>query len=184
VFLAEEMVLGLPLERAAGGLRAVITSGRLGDVSDRAYGTGLTILTRVGPHGDLPGLAKSVRVQLLEPRVREGEVMYPVRWVATGLLGSLFPALDADLTLAPADPARTRLSIMACYRPPLGAAGTHLDRLLLHRAARATIRSFLAATAKAVTEQAAAAGEETPDRPRAELLPAILPETDLRPSKP
>jgi hypothetical protein len=64
--------------------------------------------------------------------------------------GRLFPVLDADLTVTPADAGRTLMKLDGAYRPPLGAAGATLDRVLLGRAAEATIRSLLTRIAVAV----------------------------------
>lgn len=145
-------MLGLPVERAAAGLDRVIASGRLGEVSNHAYGAGVAVLTRVGPFGDVPGLAKTVQVHLLRPRKRPAGVMYALRWVATGPAETLFPALDADLALTRAGADATRLSITASYRPPLGTLGRHLDHLLLDRVAHGTIRSFLGNLAQAIIQ--------------------------------
>jgi hypothetical protein len=38
---------------------------------------------------------------------------------------------------------RTQLAISARYRPPLGAVGRAVDRVLLHRVAEATVKDFL-----------------------------------------
>jgi len=55
-----------------------------------------------------------------------------------------FPVLDANIRLSDAGGERTEMVLTASYRPPLGAAGAGLDRLLLHRVATATIKTLLA----------------------------------------
>jgi hypothetical protein len=82
---------------------------------------------------------------------------------ATGMAGQLFPALDADLDIIAIDEQRCALSIKARYTPPLGAAGVSIDRLLLHRAARATMRSLLRGLGRALVAPAAV---PSADRPR------------------
>jgi hypothetical protein len=71
--------------------------------------------------------------------------------VATGPAGGLFPALDADLSLTRVDASCIGLAIIACYRPPLGTLGVQLDRLLLSRVARATLRPLLDSLAQEMT---------------------------------
>ena len=51
--------------------------------------------------------------------------------------------LSADLEVAALDPDLTQLTLRGSYDPPLGAMGRRLDRLLMHRVAEASIRSFL-----------------------------------------
>ena len=49
---------------------------------------------------------------------------------------------------------RTQLAISARYRPPLGALGRTVDRVLLHRVAEATVKDFLDRVGAAITSQA------------------------------
>lgn len=71
-------------------------------------------------------------------------------WRATGPEG-LFPRLEADVEIARLGPGRTQLAVNARYDPPLGAVGSAVDRVLLHRVAEATIKDFLDRVAEAVT---------------------------------
>lgn len=112
------------------------------DASRRAYDDGLA-LVRVGPGGAAPGLSRVVEVQFEDPVTRENVMLLPLRWEVTGPGGSLFPVLDAHLTLAPDGDEATRLQLDGSYRPPLGALGAVLDRAVMHRVAAATITSFL-----------------------------------------
>jgi hypothetical protein len=91
-------------------------------------------------------------VELLPPRQVERGVRLPLRWVATGATEQLFPALDADLDLLAVDEQHCALSINAVYDPPLGAVGAGIDRILLHRAARATMRALLRELGHTLTE--------------------------------
>jgi len=85
--------------------------------------------------------------------------------------------LDADLTVTPGDAGQTLMRLDGAYRPPLGGVGAGLDRVLLGRAATATIRSLLTRIADAITSPAPAA--ETAARPAAGQQPrlAIDPES-------
>ena len=53
------------------------------------------------------------------------------------------PVLSADLEVAGLGDHMTQLTLHGRYDPPLGAIGRRIDRLLMHRIAEATIRSFL-----------------------------------------
>jgi hypothetical protein len=132
--------------------------GWLAAASDGAYADGLAGLIRVGPFGAVPAASKLVSVRLLEP-VPRGEVMVlPLRWEATGVTGRLFPVLDADLTMTPAGAGQTLLTLNGAYRPPLGGIGAGLDRVVLRRAAAATIGSLLTRIADALASRAPAPG--------------------------
>lgn len=78
----------------------------------------------------------------------------PLRWEATGPGTSLFPALDADITLTAIEEQATTLALAGVYRPPLGAFGAGLDHAVLGRVATATIRTFTASLAKAIAADA------------------------------
>jgi uncharacterized membrane protein len=69
-------------------------------------------------------------------------VSLPLTWEPIGLEG-LLPRLDANLELGSLGGDRTQLAISARYRPPLGALGRAVDRVLLHRVAEATLKDFL-----------------------------------------
>jgi hypothetical protein len=152
VFIRATLDLPVPVACAVERLYAALAGHRLDEVSDDAYAAGLVVLTRVGPFGEVAGLSKEVRLELLAPRqVNEG-VRLQLRWVATGTTGQLFPAIDADLDLLAIDEQQCALSINAVYDPPLGALGTGIDRILLHRAARATMRALLRELGHTLTE--------------------------------
>ena len=111
-------------------------------VAEAAYDEGEELLSRVGPFGPVPGLSKAVSVQVGKVRDRgEGFVM-PLRWSATGP-AELFPAMEADLEIAPLGSRESQLRISGSYDPPLGSVGRQLDRLLLHQLAEATVRALL-----------------------------------------
>src|SRR5262249_60288825 len=110
------------------------------------------------PFGGMPGMSKLVRVRLLDPVPRDGSVLVPMRWEATGLMGRLFPVLDANLMLGEDDHGRAVLRIAGVYRPPLAALGEELDQTVLRQVASATIRSLLRRLAALLADQAVAQG--------------------------
>jgi hypothetical protein len=144
MFASQEMPLELSFPVARARLSALTGGGWLGHRSAEAYAAGLAGLVRVGPFGAVLGASKLVRVSLLDPVPRDDQMIIPLRWEATGPAGRLFPVLDANLVLTPGpDADHCVLALVGAYRPPLGAAGAALDRVLLNRAASATIRSLL-----------------------------------------
>jgi hypothetical protein len=147
MFVADQVLLELSFPAAADRLTKVARGGLLAHVSQGAYGDGVTGLVRVGPLG----VSKLVEVHLLDMVTRGESAVLPLRWQATGPGGALFPALDADLALTSAGEHSTRLSLAGTYRPPLGAVGAGLDKVILHKVAQATVRSLLARVADALT---------------------------------
>jgi len=169
VFVADEVRIEISATAAATRLASLILGSSLAHVSQQAWRDGIA---RVGP---APGLSKLVRVQFREPVRRGAVTMVPLRWEATGTAGRIFPVLEADIILAPDGEESVLLGLEGVYRPPGGAAGAGLDRLLLHRIAVATVRSFLTRLANAITGQATTAdrGELTvgPDAAAYRLAP-------------
>jgi hypothetical protein len=111
----------------------------------------------VGPMG--PRLGRRVTIQLGQPVRFPSMTSLPLTWEPVGLEGVL-PHLDADLELGPLGEDRTQLAISARYRPPLGAVGRTVDRVLLHRVAETTVKDFLDRVGAAITSQAEAANGE------------------------
>ena len=151
MFVGDEITLGASYPEARAGLLGLTHGGWLSDASGDAYAEGLAGLVRVGPFGDLAGASKLVRVLLLEPVEREGSLTLSLRWEATGVMGRLFPVLDANIILIPAGENASQLALAGAYRPPFAAVGQRLDRVLLHRAASATVRSLLRRMAETIT---------------------------------
>lgn len=142
VFVEAETAVGLPFATARRQLERAIQDGGLVAESRRACEEGLSFFMRVGPAGARrPG--KEVLVQLLPCQQAPDHVIVPLRWAATGAGGSLFPSLDANVALRDGGDGASVLSIVGAYRPPLGVIGAGLDRAVLSKAARATLRSLL-----------------------------------------
>lgn len=161
MFVSHEKVLAVDFPAARAGLAAIARGGWLQDVSGLAYAAGLSGLARVGPLGDLPAASKLVRVSLLDPVPREDTVVLPLRWEATGVMGRLFPVLDANLVLQPGGDGTSRFSMTGAYRPPLAAFGNGLDRIALHRAAAATVRSLMDELARMIVASAGPSADLT-----------------------
>lgn len=118
-------------------------------IAGRANRRGDELLADVG-FGEDVRVARTVAIEFGAPVHTPTKTVLPLRWTATGAAG-LFPALDADLEIAPLSPERTQLAISARYLPPLGALGRAIDRAVLFRIAEATVKDFLDGVAKALT---------------------------------
>jgi len=151
VFVSAEAVVDVPFDVARVRLVNLARAGWLAGASGDAYGEWGQALARIGPLGSAPGMSRLVDVRFRDVVTNEWYAVLALRWEAVGPGRGLFPVLDADITLAPYGESGTMLALMAVYRPPPGAVGAALDRVVLHRVASATIRNFLNRIADAVT---------------------------------
>jgi hypothetical protein len=174
VFFAEQVRIGLPPAAAAVRLANLTRGGGLVGASHRAYRDGTETVLRVGPLGDVPGLAKLVRVRFLDPAWSQRGMSVGFRWEATGDTAALFPVLDADLVLSPASPGTCTLACSGVYRPPLGRAGAAADRAVMSHVAAATIRGLLRHLAAEIASPSPATSPQVTGDPIAQ--PAIAPE--------
>lgn len=165
MFVGDEVVLDVSFAVARARLANLTRGGWLLSASDDAYGRGITGVSRVGALG----VSRVVRVQARDLAEQEGSAGLAIRWEVTGPGGGLFPVLDADVRLHPAEEQGTLLTLQGVYRPPLGALG----RAILHRVAAATIRNFLDRVAAGVTGQPgpAEAGTDRSELPWAPEMP-------------
>jgi hypothetical protein len=152
MFAAHRVTVDAPYALVSVRLTHLLNRGVLHGVSEAAFDGGLSTTARVGPRGATWGLSRLVRVRTLPPVRRAESTTIGLRWEAAGLTGDLFPVLDAELTLTPDGPTRTRVELVGSYRPPLGRAGRTLDRAVMGRVAEATIRSFLEQAAAELTD--------------------------------
>jgi hypothetical protein len=141
------------VERALLASPAEWLAAVAGEAQER--GDGLLTEVGVGPLGTR--LRRRVAIQLGDPVRFPSMTSLPLTWEPLGLEG-LLPRLDANLELGSLGDDRTQLAISASYRPPLGAVGRTVDRVLLHRVAEATVKDFLDRVGQAISEHAAAAG--------------------------
>lgn len=162
MFVEEERSLDVPYEAARARMANLIHGRALLQTSRTAYQQGVEAVMRVGPMGDVPGTSKLVRVLFLDPVDRGQTMTVAFRWEAAGTVASLFPVLDADITLSPDGERRTHLAFAGSYRAPLGRLGAELDKALLHLVATATVRAFLAGVADTLTNPVTAPQGHSP----------------------
>lgn len=142
MFIGTEIRLEVGFAVARARLADLAGSGLLTGASEQAYDAWATGLARVGPLGAAPGVSRLVQVHIRALEPHGNSAIWAMRWQATGATGSLFPALDADIKLSPAGDDATILAVSGVYRPPLGGLGAGLDRVVMNRIARASIRAF------------------------------------------
>lgn len=143
MFVSDYITVDLPVAEAQRRLLEEAGS-RLSTLALAADDEAAELRTRIGPEvfgRQLVG--KAVRLELGAARERGDRQVLSLRWEGTGAAGAVFPALDADLELAPLGPGATQISLNGRYQPPLQLVGRSMDRLLLHRVAQASIRAFL-----------------------------------------
>jgi hypothetical protein len=153
MFVGDEVRLDVGFAVARERLTRLGESGALFAPSADGYGAGLA---RVGPGV----VSKLVRVQVHQLSWTDKSGGLALRWEATGAGGKLFPVLDADLTLTDFGTQGTLVALAGVYRPTLGVLGQALDRVVLHRVAAATVKSFLAQVAAQLADQPVANGAE------------------------
>jgi pimeloyl-ACP methyl ester carboxylesterase len=179
MFVGHEITIGAAYPDARAGLVGLTHGGWLSDASGDAYAEGLAGLVRVGPFGEMPGASKLVRVLLLEPVDRDRSLTLSLRWEATGPMGRLFPVLDANIILIPAGESASQLALAGAYRPPFAEPGQRLDRMVLHRAASATVRSLLRRIAETIAPDGAAVGDRFPRPASRPAYAQFVPSTPL-----
>ncbi|HEX9064275.1 MAG TPA: hypothetical protein VF843_04155 [Streptosporangiaceae bacterium] len=164
MFVHAEVPVDAAYEAAKEGLRSIAADGWLTGVSGDVYDSsqaGFTGMTRVGPSDGARWVSKLVRVYVRDVVVHDGRAVLTLRWEATGPGGGLFPALDADITLSPAEGGPgCLLTLDGVYRPPFGALGAGLDRIALSRVAGPTARSLLRRIADSIGSSAGSAAEK------------------------
>jgi hypothetical protein len=145
--------LALPADRVEAVLRQ---DPRLWmtHLAEHANRRGDALLAEVG-FGEDVRIARTVEIEFAAGVHAGNKAIFPFRWSATGP-GGVFPALDADLEVAPLGAESTQLSISARYVPPLGKLGRLIDRAVLSRVAEATVKDFLDRVAVAVTKMVSA----------------------------
>jgi hypothetical protein len=166
--MAREMLIGDHVQLNIGFAAARTRLGNLAGcgvllgASERAYGETIAGLAEAG---SAPGASQLAGVRPGEITETCGTAQLPVHWEAITGDGSLFPALDADLTLAPAGDQITVFALTGVFRPPPGLADTAVDHEIVCWFAAAAVRVFLARLASALVHPSGTA-PLSPGRPR------------------
>jgi hypothetical protein len=154
VFVSDHILIDVCPDAAARQLERLAGDGVLLSASEYAYGAGIAGLVEAA--GLAAGVSRLVGVQPGDLKETGGCARLWLRWEAIGPDGTLFPALDADLTLSPAGENTTVLTLAGVYRLPEH-AGAGLDPGIVRCFAAVTIDSFIARLACSLVHPAGSA---------------------------
>ena len=154
MFAVQDLTIRIGSREAQARFQNLLHGNWLAETSRVACEGGVEGLLRVGPAG--PVAAKLVRVRFLDPVYRGDVMTVGLRWEAAGAACTLFPVLDANISISPAGDDAAQLTLAGSYRPPLGCLGAELDRAIMHRVAAATMRCLLQSVAEALVSPAPA----------------------------
>jgi hypothetical protein len=154
VFVDDHILMDIRPDSATRQLERLAKDGVLLSASEYAYGAGITGLAEAA--GLVAGMSRLVGVRPGDLTETEGCARLWLRWEAIGSDGTVFPALDADLTLSPAGDNTTLLTLAGVYRVPEH-AGAGLGLGIVRCFAAVTIDSFIARLACAVMHPAGSA---------------------------
>ena len=116
VFVGDHILMDVCPDAAGRQLQRLARDGVLLSASEHAYGGGIAGLVETA--GLTAGMSRLVGVQSGNLMETEGGARLRLRWEAIGSDGTLFPALEADLTLSPAGQNTTVLTLAGVYRLP------------------------------------------------------------------
>ena len=142
MFIGAEVQLDLGFDAVQARLANLVSGGLLRRASDGAYDEWQACLAQTWPWVTALGVSGLVQVRVRDMVTHADCATWTMRWEVTGPGGSLFPALDADISLTKAGGDATMLAVCGAYRPPLGGLGVGLDRAIMHQAAEVMIWCF------------------------------------------
>jgi hypothetical protein len=165
-FIGDHVLLNVGFAAARARLGNLAGGGLLLGASEHAYRETITGL--IDTAGSVAGVSRLAGVRPGDITETRGRAQLPVCWEVTAGGGTLFPVLDAVLTLTPAGEATTVFALTGVFRPPPGLADGGLDREIVCWFAAAAMRVFLARLAAALVHPSGA----TPENPARHSRPA------------
>jgi hypothetical protein len=159
MFIGDHVLLNVDFAAARARLGILADGGLLLGASEHAYAETITGLAAA--MGSVPSALQlaGVRSGDLTDTLRTAQL--PVHWEVITGDGTLFPALDADLTLTPAGNQSTIFALTGVFRSPPGLADTEVNQEIVSWFASAAVRVFLARLASALVHPSGA----TPGKP-------------------
>ena len=158
MFIGAEVQLDLGFDAVQARLAYLVRGGLLPRASGGAYDQWQACLAQTGPWVTAVSMCPLAGVLVRDMVTRVDCATWTMRWEVTGPGGSLFPALDADITLTSAGVDVTMLAVCGAYRPPLGVLGIGLDRAITYQAADVMIQSFTVSIRTAIMHPPASPG--------------------------
>jgi len=159
MFIGDHVQLNIGFAAARSRLGHLARGGVLLGASEHAYSETITGLADTS--GSVHGASQLAGVRPGDITETRGTAQLPVHWEVTTGDGTLFPALDADLTLTPAGDQTTIFALTGVFRPPPDLTDAGVDRAIVCWFAAAAIRVFLARLACALVHPSGA----TPENP-------------------
>lgn len=157
MFIGDHVLLNIGFAAARTRLGNLAGGGLLLGASEHAYAETITGLTDTA--GSVAGVSRLAGVRPGDITETGGQAQLSVHWEVTAGGGTLFPVLNADLTLTPAGETATVFALTGVFRPPPGLAGAGLDQEIMSWFAAAAIRVFLARLAAALVHPSGATQE-------------------------
>lgn len=149
MFVGHQVLLNVGFGVARVRLANLAHSHLLMSASQDVYDAAIARLAQASPPGPAE-LSRLARVQARNVVTGARSATLALRWQASAPAGGLFPALDADIRLAPAGDQTTVLTLDGAYRPPPGTAGSGLDQAVVQQAATTAMHDLLDRMAVAI----------------------------------
>lgn len=149
MFVGHQVLLNVGFGVARARLTHLVNSGLLVSVARDVYPAAVTQLAQASA-AESAEPSELVRVQVRDVVTGAGSATLALRWQASAPHGTLFPALDADIRLVPAEDGAAVLTLDSVYRPPPEVAAGGLDQTVLQRAATTAVQDFLGRIAEAI----------------------------------
>jgi hypothetical protein len=154
MFVVQDLTIGTGSRAAQARFANLFHGNWLAETSQVACEGGAEGLLRVGPAG--PVAAKLVRVCFLGPVYRRDVITVGLRWEAAGAAGTLFPVLDANISISPCGGRNGPADAGGLLPATAGPSGAGLDRGIMHKVATATMRCLRQSVAEALVSPAPA----------------------------
>lgn len=151
MFASHQVELDESFARVRDGLRRGPAQWIPSLVEDRSGRLTCTIGVSFGGH-----LQRQALLEIGHMESGEGWAVVPVSWRAADA-DVLFPTFAGELQATGLPQGRCELALVGSYRPPMGAVGELVDRLVLHRVASLALATFLAHVAERLTVTARSA---------------------------
>jgi hypothetical protein len=149
VFVGHQVLLNVGFGVAQARLTELVHDRLLVTASQDVYGAAINRFAQLSPAGP-GGASQLVQVQARDVVTERGSATLTLRWQASAADGELFPALDADIRLAPAGDQAAVLTLDGAYRPPPGVSWAELDQVIVQRTATVAVHDFLDRMAAAI----------------------------------
>ncbi len=120
-------------------------------IAGAADDTGGRLLAELGFHVASTRVARKIDIRIGEAVRQPNVILVPIEWRAAKA-AALFPELSGVIEIAGIGPAATQVGLSGSYDPPFGAAGKLADRALMHRVAEVTVKNFVDAVARRLSD--------------------------------